>query len=67
MKNKTDTAKEATMSESLTQMVKRLMKDHGWGRYMALRAAEYYRDELTWTQLNIALGHNKAMQIGNMR
>jgi len=55
------------MSESLTQMVKRLMKDHGWGRYMALRAAEYYRDELTWTQLNIALGHNKAMQIGNMR
>ena len=53
--------------ESLSQMVNRLMHDHGWDRYMALRAAEYYRDEMTFTALCIALGRKKATQIGNMR
>jgi hypothetical protein len=55
------------MSETMAQMVDRLMRDHGWDRWMAMRAAEYYQDEITWTQLHIALGAAKATQIGNMR
>ena len=31
--------------ETLTQMIQRLMRDHGWDRYTALIAAEYYRCE----------------------
>jgi len=55
------------MQETLSQMVQRLMNDHGWDRYTALRAAEYYAGDLTWTQLKIALGVRRATQIGNMR
>ena len=29
--------------ETLTQMTDRLAKDHGWNRYTALSAAEYYK------------------------
>ena len=55
------------MSESLSMMIERLMRDHNWDRYMALRAAEYYKGEITWTQLKIALGTKQATQIANMR
>ena len=53
--------------ETLSQMVERLMKDHGWDRYMAMRAASYYRDELTFTQLTIAIGYRLARIIGCWR
>lgn len=55
------------MSESLSQMVDRLIKDHRWDRYTALCAAEYYLGHISFTQLVIRLGQESAQTIGDMR
>ena len=54
-------------NETYDQTVLRLANDHGWSRFTACYAADYYRGKLSWTALCVALGVKRATEIADMR